>query len=292
MGGIRGGKTPLVEKTRQLTSRFPGRFCACLLLITSALPLRADWTPPLVTDQRLEGLGLRLLQNETGGRNDRLVWWNQGEDFASLGIGHFIWYPAGRPGPFQESFPDLLRFLAGEGISIPAWLSGARPSCPWPDRETFLTELDSPRTVQLREWLRETFVPQTRYIVHRLNGSMPSLLAAASPDERHVLEQRITGLAGSTEGFFALIDYRNFKGDGTVAAERYRGQGWGLLQVLEAMEGRDDPLEDFVGAAIEVLTRRVANAPPERHEERWLPGWIRRVRGYTADRALSTVDGK
>ena len=32
-----------------------------------------------------------------------------------------------------------------------------------------------------------------------------------------------------------LIDYVNFKGEGVLETERYRGRGWGLLQVLEGM---------------------------------------------------------
>jgi hypothetical protein len=38
---------------------------------------------------------------------------------------------------------------------------------------------------------------------------------------------------------------------------------------------------DFAQSAVMVLTRRVQNAPPERGEQRWLPGWINRVRAYT-----------
>ena len=29
-----------------------------------------------------------------------------------------------------------------------------------------------------------------------------------------------------------MIDYVNFKGDGLKPTERYKGEGWGLLQVL------------------------------------------------------------
>ena len=33
------------------------------------------------------------------------------------------------------------------------------------------------------------------------------------------------------------MDYVNFKGEGVSSSERYRGQGWGLLQVLESNAG-------------------------------------------------------
>ena len=45
-----------------------------------------------------------------------------------------------------------------------------------------------------------------------------------------------------------------------------------------------DPRAAFAEAAAAVLTRRVALAPPERHEARWLEGWLRRVATYAEDR--------
>jgi hypothetical protein len=84
----------------------------------------------------------------------------------------------------------------------------------------------------------------------------------------------------SAAGTFALIDYVNFKGEGVLQTERYRGTGWGLMQVLEGMEEDGDPVRGFVESAVRVLERRVRNAPPERGEERWLEGWRARVRRY------------
>ena len=50
--------------------------------------------PPL-GDAQLERIGKRIWSNECNGTVDGLTSWNTGENFASLGIGHFIWYPAG-----------------------------------------------------------------------------------------------------------------------------------------------------------------------------------------------------
>jgi hypothetical protein len=80
-------------------------------------------------------------------------------------------------------------------------------------------------------------------------------------------------------GLYVFVDYVNFKGEGILLTERYRGQGWGLLQVLEAM-GDGPALSEFSRAANRVLTRRVANSPPERGEQRWLQGWRNRIRTY------------
>jgi len=82
-------------------------------------------------------------------------------------------------------------------------------------------------------------------------------------------------------GYYALIDYVNFKGEGTKVSERYQGKGGGLLQVLQEMDGSDDALSAFANAADQVLTRRVKLSPPERGEERWLSGWRKRLSTYT-----------
>ena len=77
--------------------------------------------------------GKKLWQNECAGTVEGLTSWNQGEDFASLGIGHYIWYPEGKRGPFEESFPDLVRFLVAGKVVLPSWLAEAR-ACPWSTR--------------------------------------------------------------------------------------------------------------------------------------------------------------
>ena len=82
---------------------------------------------------------------------------------------------------------------------------------------------------------------------------------------------------------YALIDYVNFKGEGSSPSERYQGQGWGLLQVLEHMLDNPDrrpELQRFADSARFVLARRIANAPPERGEQRWALGWNRRIDTY------------
>jgi len=86
-------------------------------------------------------------------------------------------------------------------------------------------------------------------------------------------------IAAQPNGVYALVDYVNFKGEGTLVTERYKGEGWGLLQVLETM-GEGPALQEFSRAADKVLTRRVQNSPPERGEQRWLAGWRSRVRSY------------
>jgi hypothetical protein len=88
-------------------------------------------------------------------------------------------------------------------------------------------------------------------------------------------------LASTGKGTYALIDYVNFKGEGTKSTERYKGEGWGLMQVLTEMRpDASDAAAEFSRSAAAVLERRVKNSPPERGEARWLAGWKSRVRGY------------
>jgi hypothetical protein len=248
-------------------------FAFLLAAIATAFPQSIH-----LSSSQAEHIGRRIWQNESGGTSSGLTAWNAGEDFASLGIGHFIWYPAGRRGPFEESFPPLLRYLVSNGIAIPVWLKIA-DACPWSDRAQFLADQQSPRMKELRALLGATIALQASFAVSRLEQALPKMLEAVPNTEREKIRHNFFRVAAAPLGPYALVDYVNFKGEGILPTERYRGQGWGLLQVLEAM-GDGPALSEFSRAANRVLTRRVANSPPERGEERWLQGWRNRIRTY------------
>ncbi|MCA9792802.1 MAG: hypothetical protein KC910_13440 [Candidatus Eremiobacteraeota bacterium] len=228
-------------------------------------------------DADVQAAGKRLWQNECGGRIDGLTSWNHGESFASLGIGHFIWYPAGQEGPFQESFPKLVEYLKANGAKLPAWLETTK-DCPWNSRDAFMADFNGPRLKSLRRLLSETTALQARFAAQRLSETLPKIMAELEPDEQEVIRKRFERVRA--KGIYPLLDYVNFKGEGTSPKERYHGQGWGLLQVLQEMRDEANPLADFSKAADRVLTRRVQNSPPERGESRWLQGWRNRVNGY------------
>jgi hypothetical protein len=231
-----------------------------------------------LSDSQASRIGTRIWQNESGGTIAGLTAWNYGEDFASLGIGHFIWYPAGHKGPFEESFPLLVRYFATNGVKTPDWLLNSI-SCPWSDRNRFLADHRSPRMEELRSLLAGTVPLQARFAAARLEAALPKMLDAAPTGEREKIRKNFYRVAAERLGPYALVDYVNFKGEGTLVSERYQGEGWGLLQVLEAMT--DGPaLPEFRRAAEAALTRRVKNSPPERGESRWLPGWKNRIRTY------------
>lgn len=225
----------------------------------------------------LESIGKRVWQNECGGTVSGLTSWNTGEDFASLGIGHFIWYAENQRGPFEESFPKLAAFLADKGENVPAWMRGA---CPWKTRTSFLADAKSERMTELRGLLARTIGAQSEFLAQRMREALPKMLKAAPASRRAHIETQFGRLAETASGTYALIDYVNFKGEGTKAEERYNGEGWGLLQVLENMAGTGSATADFAASAARVLSRRVENAPSSRGEQRWLPGWLNRVRAY------------
>jgi len=230
-------------------------------------------------------VGKRVWQNECGGTISGLTSWNQGEDFASLGIGHFIWYSKGRQGPFEESFPKLVSFVSRRGAKLPALLLGVGhlQPCPWNSRAEFLQAQNTSEMKQLRRFLVDTIDLQAEFLVARLDASLPKMLAEAAPADRSNVQKQFERLTKTPQGCYALIDYVNFKGEGVLHTERYQGQGWGLLQVLETMQGNSDSgaPDEFARAAKIVLTRRVQNAPADRQESRWLTGWLRRVNSYS-----------
>jgi len=251
-----------------------------LLVICLLAPLLASRADTLkISDSAAREIGNRLWKNECGGTYEGLTAWNKGEEFPSLGIGHFIWYPEGRRGPFHESFPELVRYLQSQGVKVPAWLE---LPCPWPNRAAFMADFDSTRMKKLRALLVETVPQQARFAALRLEKALPKMLAACPPGDRERVKKNFYLVAREPLGPYALVDYVNFKGEGVSPTERYNGKGWGLLQVLQTMKvSPGEPATyAFADAADFVLTRRVENSPPARQEARWLPGWRNRLSTY------------
>lgn len=136
---------------------------------------------------------------------------------------------------------------------------------------------------ELRTFLANSLDLQAQFLVERLHESLPKMLAEATAARRTQVRQQFDLVAKSPNGCYALVDYVNFKGEGVLATERYEGQGWGLLQVLEGMSQESTGREaekNFAESAKRVLTNRVRNAPPDRNEARWLPGWLNRINTY------------
>ncbi len=243
------------------------------------LPLLAatSLSTAAISDRQADEIGRRIWKNECAGTISGLTSWNSGEEFPSLGIAHFIWYPAGKRGPFEESFPGLARFLKARGESVADWMLGP---CPWASRGEFCAELKGPRLSALRQLLARTVPLQARFAAGRLDAALPKMLAAAAPGDRPAVEENFRRVAAEPLGYYALMDYVNFKGEGTSLTERYAGAGWGLLQVLAGMRTTGPALPAFVRSADAALALRVKNSPPSRNEAQWLPGWRNRLQTY------------
>ena len=235
-----------------------------------------------LTPAETRRIGNRIWQNECGGTVAGLTSWNGGENFASLGIGHFIWYPKGVRGPFDESFPKFVDFAAGRGVKLPA-VASAKEGCPWKTRAEFNAAAQNAPMKELRAFLARTIDLQAEFLVHRLREALPKMLAEGGSANQARVREQFDRVASTAMGCYALVDYVNFKGEGVLATERYAGQGWGLLQVLEGMteenNGRE-AVKSFAESAKTVLKNRVRNSPPARNEAKWLPGWLKRVDTY------------
>src|SRR5216117_486816 len=153
-------------------------------------------------------IGKRVWQNECNGTVAGLTSWNQGEDFASLGIGHFIWYPKGRRGPFEESFPKVVSFISKRGAKLPTLLlRGGEQPCPWNSRAEFLRAQHTVEMNQLRQFLVDTIDLQAEFLIARLESALPKMLAEAAPADRATVQQQFERLARTSQGCFALVDY-------------------------------------------------------------------------------------
>lgn len=231
-----------------------------------------------LTSAQKATIGRKIWQNESGGTQSGLTAWNDGESFPSLGIGHFIWYPAGKSGPFTESFPQFIAYAKQRGANPPA-IALSR-GAPWPNQATFKNQFNAPATVGLRNWLANNIMLQTDFIIQKSRASLPKILQAAGSDAARV-RANYERTATSASGQYALIDYVNFKGEGINTSERYNGQGWGLLQVLQQMQGSatgQSAAVEFSNAAKAVMARRVANSGGK--DVRWNAGWQNRCATY------------
>ncbi|MDD5261623.1 MAG: hypothetical protein PHD76_07205 [Methylacidiphilales bacterium] len=253
-----------------------------LLCIFLALATSSGRAEVQVTREQALEIGKKIWRNECDGTIEGLTSWNEGENFASLGICHFIWYPKNYRGPFEESFPLVRAYIQSRGAKLPEVLLKYR-ECPWNSREKFLTEQNSPEMNSLRIFLRDTIELQAQFAAQRLEQALPRILETLPPAETGPIRDKFYRVAATPHGLYALIDYVNFKGEGIKETERYKGEGWGLLQVLQSMKNTapgNPALVEFSAAAIRMLKRRVANSPPERDEKRWLEGWTERCLTY------------
>lgn len=229
--------------------------------------------------EQLNKVGDLIFKNEAGGKKEQLIAWNDGEDFLSLGIGHFIWYPLEHKEIFRESFPDLQEHLIRKGYVLPKLLNSV--VAPWNTKEEYLKSRATDDFKDALDFLYNTRYVQMELITMRAEKALEEILKYTKrPDE---VKKAFYEVFNSPFGVYPIIDYVNFKGEGIKESEAYNGNRWGLLQVLEQVVDNKQnisPIEKFIEGGKFVLQRRVDNSPTERNEKKWIPGWFNRLDTY------------
>ncbi|MFT7879039.1 MAG: hypothetical protein ABXS91_01485 [Sulfurimonas sp.] len=260
---------------------------AILFLLLSMMSLFSSELK--LTQKQAEFIAEKVWLNEGAGLDKYLVHWNEGEDFASVGIGHFIWFSQGHTERFREVFPMVLAFMEERNAAMPEWLDANTP-LPWNSKAAFYRakKANTKKYRELFAFLKRTMPQQAEFMALRLSHALPEMLSTIDDEKK---EQRIKRRFekilyhkdGSIDerGLYILLDYTNFKGEGTLESERYKGEGWGLLQVLEHFdENAPNKYRAFAKSAKAMLSRRIKNSPPARGEERWRKGWNVRLDTY------------
>lgn len=229
---------------------------------------------------------MQIWQNEAGKHYHKLVIWKTNENFPSLGICHFIWYPHKKADIFSQTFPDLLAYFKKKKVNLPTWLKN-KTYAPWKTKDAFDAVAQGAQVQELRKLMFETIDLQIEFLIERFEKGWPRILKQAASTKQKEIQLYVDTLMKTAQGTYALLDYLNFKGEGTNPEERYQEAGWGLLQVLEGMTQGNKPdqslIERFITSAKAVLSARVAHTPPAKaHEKQWLQGWFNRVDTYLA----------
>jgi len=256
------------------------------LLLSSVLLFSS---PIVLTKKQANYVAKKVWKNEGAGQDKYLVWWNKGEDFASVGIGHFIWFPKGHTERFREVFPMVVTFMQKRNVKMPSWLN-SKTALPWATKSAFFKakKANSKQYRELFHFLKSTMSTQAEFMAERLSNALPQMLNTIDNAKRKTLVKKrfhevLYNKNGSVNerGLYVLLDYTNFKGEGTLKSERYKGQGWGLLQVLEHMDPNEtNKQKAFAHSAKSMLSRRIKNSPKARGEERWRKGWNIRLDTY------------
>ncbi|MEI6417282.1 MAG: hypothetical protein WCO92_06140 [Verrucomicrobiota bacterium] len=235
-----------------------------------------------LTDDQLLEIGIKIWQNQCGiwdrpgkvthGMKQSITDWEA--DYAQIGIGQCIWYPADEDKNFQEDWPRVAQALKDKGYPIEDWMLRA---CPWNNSEEFFADFNGDRLKSLRKTLAKKYliIEQARCIATRLDESLDKMKAAIDTEsgitegEKTVLKQMVNenfylvATADYPRGLYALMDYVHFKGEGVLSTETINGVGWGLRQALEQMDdkiaAKKGAITTFVNAAIAMFPSRETN---------------------------------
>jgi hypothetical protein len=257
-------------------------FSGCTKHVQKDIYQEQNITRPELTPYQLNRIADQIYKNETGGNPKYLMYWSPSENFASLGYGHFIWYPAGEPQKFDQTFPDMIQYYMDNKVDIPTWLKEQKDKgIPWANKKAFeRARTTDKRFKELENIIINTKALQTKFFFDRVVNSIPEIVKYVPKDKQQYIKDNYNAVADTEGGWYPLIDYINFKGKGIKETEKYNNQGWGLLQVLQTMrpvKKGPQALKEFANAAKVVLEQRVKNNLLEKNS---LKGWIKRVNTY------------
>lgn len=230
------------------------------------------------SNQELRYVGSLIYKNEIGNNRQNLVFWNPNESFPSLGIGHFVWYPAGYNKSNTDTLPKLVSFYKSKGIDVPKVLQNRY--APWTNRQQLEQARSRGEIEHVIEFFERTKDVQILFIYERLKSSLPQMML--SSDNPELVKYQFDRVATAKNGLYPLIDYVNFKGEGLNTSKAYNDVGWGLRQILEDLDGSKSStaLNEFADSCTKILKKRVRNQPRGKNEEVFLPGWIKRCQSY------------
>jgi hypothetical protein len=252
------------------------------------IPNRADQKPPSnqdstfdLTDDELHAIALQIELNETGGNQEALVYWNESETFPSLGLGHAIWVQKenvealNRYGTF---FPRLVKRIRDNGHALPDFLEKLAPDydCPWPDRATYVKTAEIIR--QRQEMLNLMIRTKKEQIVLILDRFLDAEKRYSNEPNFELIQPLIAELKKTPQGWYALLDYVNFKGEGSDKAESY---GLKNALVAGAKSKETTPGAKIAKGCEIVLVGRISREPDvAQHRE----GWVKRCQTYATFR--------
>ncbi|SKA82349.1 hypothetical protein SAMN02745130_02281 [Thiothrix eikelboomii] len=253
--------------------------------ISTPLPnLPIITTGTVTSSQEMNAIGERIFRNETEGDARQLLRWHSQGNFADLGIGHLVWYPANQRGPYTETFPSFLNYVQSKNVPLPTWLAN-RPNqaSPWANKAAFERAKDDPQLRELANFLQKTLGLQAAFMTDQLRRNLPTMVQTLPAPYRQAALNNFQVMEKTPGGVYPMLDYMVFQGSGTSSNERYNGLGWGLLQVLlnmETVQPGPNALAEFMRSANDSVMHRVAAAPAERREARMLSTWQTRIRTY------------
>lgn len=256
-----------------------------------------------VTQAQFDSIETRYLaQYNTPDSN--VLAWQQNSDgthmnatgYVSIGLGSYIWYGANNRENYVEDWHGVAQALQSHGVALPVWALGV---CPWStqadfdaantpgspyyqDIQALNTTLQTDRTALHVQFL---FGPWARllrgvtpnsdtpgdYMFGYDPTKAPDALISLPPGEAELIGANFSAVStvqdlGHPLGMYALMDYDNYKGEGTAITEIHNTQHWGESAALEKMGPLDikmDPLTTFINSALEVLHNRIVNTEME-----------------------------